>query len=98
MRVAIPHRLDRAEVRRRLTTRTGELAGFIPGGMAKVDHDWLGEDRMQLSIGAMGQSVTAVLDVEDNQVMVTIDLPPQLSFFESTIAGAIRDKGTKLLR
>lgn len=98
MRVALPHNLERAEVRRRLSTRTGELAGFIPGGFAQVDHEWSGEDRMRLSVAAMGQAVTALLDVEDTQVVVTIDLPPQLSFFEGAIAGAIRDKGTKLLK
>ena len=98
MRVAIPHSHDRAEVRWRLSSRTGELANYIPGGFAQVDHEWLGEDRMKLGVGAMGQSVTALLDVEDSQVVVTIDLPPQLGFFEGAIAGAIREKGTKLLR
>jgi hypothetical protein len=39
MRVAIPHSLDKAEVRRRLSTRTGELAGHIPGGFAEVRHE-----------------------------------------------------------
>ena len=34
MRVAIPHDLGKAEVRRRLTSRTPDLAGFIPGGLA----------------------------------------------------------------
>ena len=35
MRVAIPHGLGREEVRRRMHARVGELAGFIPGGMAR---------------------------------------------------------------
>jgi len=98
MRVAIPHSLDKDEVRRRLSTRTGELAGYIPGGLAKVEHEWLGEDEMRLSVGAMGQAVTARLHVEERQVLVDLDLPPQLGFFGAAIEHAIRDHGTKLLR
>ena len=98
MRVAIPHSLDKDEVRRRLSTRTGELAGFMPGGFAQVDHRWEGEDRMRLSVGALGQTVDALLDVEERQVVMTIDLPPQLGFVAGAIENAIRDKGTKLLR
>ena len=98
MRVAIPHTLGKAEVRRRLTSRTPDLAGFIPGGFAKVDHAWMDEDHMQLTVGVMGQSVVSRLDVEDHQVVVNVDLPPQLAFVGTAIEGAIRDKATKLLR
>ncbi len=98
MRVAIPHTLGKDEVRRRLTSRTPDLAGFIPGGFAKVDHAWIDEDHMQLTVGVMGQSVVSRLDVEDHQVVVNVDLPPQLAFVGTAIEGAIRDKATKLLR
>ena len=98
MRVAIPHALDKSEVRRRLDSRTPELANHIPGGFAQVDHEWLGEDRMRLSVGAMGQFVTALLEVEERQVVVNIELPPQLGFFGGIIEQAVRSRGTKLLR
>ena len=98
MRVAIPHNLDKAEVRRRLSTRTGELAGHIPGGFAQVRHEWLGEDEMRLSVSAMGAAVDALLEVEEHQVVVNVELPPQLGFFSGIIEQAVRDKGTKLLR
>ena len=98
MRVAIPHDLGKAEVRRRLTSRTPDLAGFIPGGLAKVDHEWIDEDHMRLTVGAMGHSIVSRLDVEEHQVVVNVDLPPQLAFVGAAIEGAIRDKATKLLR
>ena len=98
MRVAIPHSLDKAEVRRRLDSRMPELPGFIPGGLATVDHDWLDEDRMRLAVGALGQSVVARLDVEERQVVVNIEVPPALAFLGGAIEGAIRDQTTKLLR
>ena len=98
MRVAIPHSLDKAEVRRRLSTRTGELANHIPGGLAQVDQEWVGEDRMRMSVSAMGAAVTALIEVEERQVVVNVELPPQLGFFSGIIEQAVRDKGTKLLR
>ncbi len=97
MRVAMPHSHDRAEVRRRLESRIGELPGFMPGGFAQVDHTWPSEDRMRLAVGALGQEVVALLDIEDRQVVVTIDLPPGLAFFGGAIERVIREKGTKLL-
>ena len=98
MRVAIPHSLDKAEVRRRLSTRTGELANHIPGGLAQVDQEWVGEDRMRMSVSAMGAAVTALIEVEERQVVVNVELPPQLGFLSGIIEQAVRDKGTKLLR
>ena len=59
MQVAIPHDLGREEVRRRLKSRSHELAGAIPGGMAEVQTDWPNQDRMNMSIQAVGQALTA---------------------------------------
>ena len=98
MRVAIPHTLGKAEVRQRLISRTPDLAGFIPGGFAKVDNAWIDEDTMRLTVNALGQSIVSRLEVEDNQVVVNVDLPPQLAFVGGAIESAIRDKATKLLR
>ena len=98
MRIAIPHSLDKAEVRRRLDTRMPELPGFIPGGLATVDHAWIDEDHMRLSVGALGQSVITRLDVEERQVVVNVQIPAALGFVGGAIEQAIRDQTTKLLR
>ncbi|WP_310531171.1 polyhydroxyalkanoic acid system family protein [Novosphingobium sp.] len=97
MRVAIPHGLGREEVRRRMHARVGELAGFIPGGMAQVEPSWPSEDHMDLVITAMGQQVGAKIDIEDAQVVCHIDLPPALSFIEPLVQGAVEKTGRKLL-
>ena len=97
MRVAVPHSLDRAEVRRRLDTRRGDMADFVPGGLAQIETSWQSEDRMLMVIRAMGQELTGHVDVEDAQVVFEIDLPPALSFVEPMISGTLEDKGRKLL-
>ena len=97
MRVAIPHNLEKAEVRRRLRERSHEIADHIPGGMAQVTTDWRGEDEMGMSVAAMGQAVNGRVLVEDTQLVFEVQLPPALSFVEPLVAGAIREKGQKLL-
>jgi hypothetical protein len=97
MRVPIPHNLPKEEVRRRLASRSHEIANFIPGGMADVTTSWSGEDTMMLGVRAMGQGIDGRVLIEERQVVFEIDLPPALSFVEPMVAGAIRQQGTKLL-
>ena len=95
--IDIPHQLTRAEVRRRLRARIGELPAHIPGGVAEVRSSWPGEDRMALEVAAMGQTLAATIEIEDRLVRVSMTLPPMLSFFSGAIAAAVRQKGGKLL-
>jgi hypothetical protein len=97
MRVPINHSLPKEEVRRRLRERSHELADHIPGGVAQVETGWQGEDRMSLSVGAMGQTVAGTVEIEESRVVIDIQLPAALSFMEPIVAGAVRDRGQKLL-
>ena len=97
MRVPIPHSLGKDEARRRLKSRSGELAGMMPGGMADVTVSWPDEDRMNLVVKAMGSSVNAAVEVGDNAVTVIVDLPMALKFFEPLIRSAVEKNGQKLL-
>lgn len=97
MRIALPHDLGREEVRRRLRERSHEIADYLPGGLASAETHWTGEDRMQLDIMAMGQSITGHVLVEESQVIFEIALPGMLSFVEPMIEKAIRKDGAKLL-
>jgi hypothetical protein len=97
MRVAIPHSLDPAEVRNRLKSRSHEIKDHLPGGAATVETSWPSEDRMQMDIRTMGQSLVANLVVAENEVVIEMALPGMLSFLEPMISGAIRQQGQKLL-
>ncbi len=97
MRVPIAHDLPREEVRRRLRERSHEIANFIPGGLADVTTGWPDEDHMTLGVRAMGQGIDGQVVIEENQVVFEVNFPPALSFVEPMVAGAIRDKGQKLL-
>lgn len=97
MRVAIPFDLSRDVVRERLKSRSHEIADHIPGGMAEVATDWPSDDRMNITISTMGQSLRGIVDIEEEQLVFEIALPPALSFLEPMISGAIRQQGQKLL-
>jgi hypothetical protein len=97
MRIALPHKLGKDEVRRRMKSRLHEVADFVPGGLAQVTTGWDGEDRATLAVRAMMQEITGTIDIAEAEVVFTIKLPPALSFVEPMIQGAIESKGRKLL-
>ena len=97
MQVAIPHRLGKDEVRRRLQANSHRMGDAIPGGMTQVQTTWPTEDRMAMAISAMGQSLNAHVDIEDERVMFYVDLPPALGFIEPIVEGAIKKQGQALL-
>lgn len=98
MRVPIPHSLGKEEALRRLHARSGDLAGMMPGGMADVAVSWQSEDRMALGVTAMGSTVNAAVEVGESNVVVDIDLPMALKFFEPMVRSAIEKNGQKLLK
>jgi hypothetical protein len=97
MRFALPHSLGKDEARRRIKSRSHELAGFMPGGVAEVSERWSNEDRLELAIAAMGQTVAASIEVAEAEIAFEVALPPALSFFEPMVRSAIEAKGRKLL-
>ena len=95
--VDIPHQLGREAAKQRLRAEVGSLAGYIPGGVADVQSSWPTADRMIIEIMALGQRVTATLDVEERNVRATFVLPALLSFMAGAIEAAVRRKGGQLL-
>lgn len=97
MRIAIPHKLAKDEVHRRLDSRTGQIADFIPGGLAHVDSDWIADDHLAIGVTAMGQFIPCDVHIEDRQMVVEIDLPAQLSFVAGMIEKGVTKTGMKML-
>ena len=93
--VDIPHKLGKAGARAKMESGADKLASFIPGGSV-TEHKWDG-DNLSFVVEAMGQRVGTTMEVLEDKVHATFDLPPMLALF----AGKIRDKlqrdGGKLL-
>jgi hypothetical protein len=93
--VDLPHQLGAEEARRRIERNTSRLTDHIPGG-AQVGSRWTG-NRLDLDIGAMGQQVAAIIDIQESVVRLTVTLPPALAFFGGMLEPLIRKQGTTML-
>ena len=93
--VDLPHKLGRDEARRRIANNVHKLQEHIPGG-AQVQAGWV-NDQLNLDVQAMGQAVTATIDVEETKVHLKVLLPPMLGMFGGLIHAALQKKGDLLL-
>lgn len=93
--VDLPHNLGKEEARRRIAANIHKLQEHIPGG-AQVHSGWTG-DQLNLDVAAMGQSVTATIDVEERKVHLKVLVPPMLAMFSGLIQGALQKSGSTLL-
>ena len=93
--VDLPHRLGAEEAQRRIARGMGGLTDHLPPG-AKVESVWEGS-RLDLRVTAMGQDVSAHIDVREAIVRVELMLPAALSFFAKPIEALLRRKGTEML-
>lgn len=86
MKFEIAHELGKAEARRRIEQGLPSLERHIPGGGA-VQSAWDGDDRLNLTIAAMGQTVGVAIEIEDRAVRGDVTVPMMLSM----MSGVIRD-------
>ena len=95
IKVDLPHKLGRDEARRRIANNIHKLDSHIPGG-AKVQSGWAG-DQLNLDVRALGDAVTATIDVEENRVRLRVLLPGMLGMFAGPIQAMLQKKGDLLL-
>ena len=93
--VDLPHKLGKEEARRRIANNVHNLREHIPGG-AQVQSGWAG-DQLNLDVQAMGQQVTATIDVEESKVRLKVLLPGILGMFSGVVQAALQKKGDLLL-
>ncbi len=93
--VDLPHNLGKDEARRRIANNIHKLEEHIPGG-AQVQSGWTG-DQLNLDVAAMGQEVTATIDVMEAKVHLKVLLPGMLGVFAGLLQGALERKGSVLL-
>jgi hypothetical protein len=95
--VSIPHRLGREEARTRLKSGVERLQSQFGGGqVAQVQHNWT-DYRADFAFSAMGQGITGRVNVEDEAIKLSVDLPWMLAVLADKIRGKIETEGKKLL-
>jgi hypothetical protein len=91
----IPHKLGKSAAHDRLDRGIGKIGTLIPGGGA-VRHEWDG-DTMKFTVTAMGQTMTCLATVYEDNVHTVVDLPPTLALFANKIREALKGALPKLL-
>jgi hypothetical protein len=94
--VTIPHELGVAEARRRIAEGLGPLQQSFAGKMTS-DVQWTG-NHADIKVGALGQKVTAQLDIEAAQVRVEVQLPFLLAALANKIQPYLQKSGADMLR
>jgi putative polyhydroxyalkanoate system protein len=92
----IPHRLTRADAKRRIQDQVGTLRQQHGTMFADLKETWTG-DRMDFSATAMGQSISGHLAVDDHAVQVEVALPWLLSMLAGSVKQKIQQEVTHLL-
>jgi len=94
--ISIPHRLGRAEARRRIETGFARIIAQLPGGGGTCSERWDG-DRLTFSVSGLGQTIAGVVDVLDTAVTMELRLPGLLGMIASGLEGRIQKAGQLLL-
>ena len=94
--VSIPHHLGRAEARRRIENGFAKMLHGLPGGTGHCSERWEG-DRLVFSVGALAQTVTGVVDVDDAAVTMEIQLPGVLGLIANGFRSRLQKAGQLLL-
>lgn len=94
--VVIPHQLGREGARGRLQAGLGGLKARFGDKLTAVDERWTG-DHLDVAVRALGQSVSAGLDVGETDVRLEIQLPWLLALVAEKAKGMIQREGQILL-
>jgi hypothetical protein len=96
MEIDIPHSLGRDEAKRRIAVGLPKLAAHIPGGGA-LQSEWTGDYALALTISAMGQVVPVALEIEDDRLSGTVEIPAFLKMMAGQVAQFVKTSAVKML-
>jgi hypothetical protein len=94
--VSIPHRLGREEAKRRLDSGIDRIRPELAGLMSGLDYSW-DQDRLNFRAVAAWQTITGVIEVLDDSVRISIDLPWMMRLLGETIMKQVRGRGVAML-
>lgn len=95
--VTIPHSLGKEEAMRRLETGIAQVSTTMAGTKLSNVETKRDGDRLDVSVGVLGQTVKARMDVAPDVVKLEVDLPWVFSIFADRAKGIIEKQGTLML-
>ena len=94
--LSIPHRLTRAEAKRRIQEELVRLKGQYGAMLGNIEERWTG-DTLAFSLTVTGVTLSGHVYVEDQVVRLDIPLPWPLAMLAGGVKHQIEQQGRKLL-
>ncbi len=94
--VSLPHHLGKQEALRRLKDGIAHLKSSQAGKMSVIEEQWQ-DDRLTFQVAALGQAASGTIDVLDDQVTCSVQLPWMLALLAEKARGLIQKEGHLLL-
>ena len=94
--VSIPHRLGKAEARRRIEGGLGRAKTEFARLLTLEEEVWSG-DTLAFRVAALGQRAAGTIDVHEDHVRLVVTLPWLLAKFAHAVQGAVKKQTTLML-
>ncbi len=94
--IRIPHQLSREEAGGRIKGLLSQMKREYGENVKDLREDW-SENSCRFSFSVMGSAITGTLDILNDEVRITGDLPFAASLFKGKIEDTIREKAQDLL-
>ena len=95
--VTIPHSLGAAQAKRRIAEGVDSLRQQYASQVTRADIAWQG-DRAELQVGALGQVITARIDVQEDHLNIEVDLPWLLQKLARPLEAFLTRTGAETLK
>ena len=94
--VSIPHKLGKAEALRRIRNGVGSARTRFGHVLSIEEETWNG-DMLEFRVKALGQSASGTIEVGEEVVCLTVELPWLLARLAEGVQKVLRKEGTLLL-
>jgi predicted metal-dependent hydrolase len=97
MRIAVPHKMKKAEARQKVDQRLSSLLGQFGHHAEEMEHEWDG-DTLHFKGKAKGLKVHGTVEVTEAEVIVDAKLPFIAMPFEGRIREALQKEADTIFR
>ena len=94
--VTIPHRLGKAEAKRRLRAGFHNVRSNVGESFMVLKVDWAG-DHLDFQASLLGQSTTGTVDVAEDHVRLELQLPWVLAMLADKAKALVKRQGQLML-
>jgi hypothetical protein len=95
--MTVPHDLGTTEAKKRIAERFDVLKREYVDKIGQAEVVWVG-DTASLRVAALGQTVTAVIDVRPAEVKIEVELPWLLAAMATKVQSLVKSNADDVLR